>query len=254
MDAVKSISNPNTGRRSFLWKAGTALSAALAYAVPSLAAPKAIQRDGSNAEVNRLSRQLGMLEDEKSIRALHQSYENRMNNGRYEEAVDLFAENSIVVFNGGVFEGKTSGIARLYCERFRSGLTGKNIGPAPGAQAAADPQRETITISADRLSAKAQFPYSIQVGVPLAIDSSLVQMARLQGEGIMKWCESGTYAVSYVKDMNDGSWKIQSLEYRVVSQNDFRPGKAYAKPIFVPMFAKTYPEDSSGPDRLLTRA
>jgi hypothetical protein len=85
-------------------------------------------------------------------------------------------------------------------------------------------------------------------------DSQLVQMARLQGEGIMKWCEGGIYEASYAKDAKDGGWKIKRLEYRVSSSTDYRPGRAYANPISVPLFAKTYPEDPAGPDRLITPA
>jgi hypothetical protein len=85
-------------------------------------------------------------------------------------------------------------------------------------------------------------------------DSQLVQLARLHGEGIMKWCESGVYEISYVKDIKDGIWKIQRLEHRVLSQTDYRPGRAYANPISVPQFAKTYPADPAGPDRLITPA
>jgi len=107
-------------------------------------------------------------------------------------------------------------------------------------------------VAADRLSAKAQFPYSIQVGAPIASDSSLVKMARLHGEGIMKWAESGIYEISFAKDMKNGSWKIKRLEYRVMSSTNYRPGKSYARPISVPLFAKTYPEDQAGPDRLIT--
>jgi hypothetical protein len=109
-------------------------------------------------------------------------------------------------------------------------------------------------VSADRLSAGTQFPYSIQVGTPMAPDSQLVQMARLQGGGIMKWCEAGTYEISYAKDIKDGGWKIKRLEYRVSSKTDYRPGRSYARPISVPLFAKTYPEDPSGPDRLIWQA
>jgi hypothetical protein len=81
-----------------------------------------------------------------------------------------------------------------------------------------------------------------------------VKMARLQGGGIMKWCEGGTYEASYVKDVKDGSWKIAKLEYRVSTKTDYRPGRADANPISVPQFAKTYPKDPSGPDSLITRA
>ena len=75
-------------------------------------------------------------------------------------------------------------------------------------------------------------------------------MARLHGEGIMKWWEGGIYEVSYLKDMKDGGWKIKRLEYRVLSKADYRPGKSCARPISVPLFSKVYPADPAGPDSL----
>jgi hypothetical protein len=245
MDFVKSLSRPNTGRRSFLWKAGAAMSAAVAAAVPGMAQSD----DGKNTEADRLARRLGILEDEKAIRALHHSYEYLLDTGRYEEVLALFTEDAAVVFNGGVFKGE-SGVSRLYGGNFRAGVTGKQIGPVPGFEAA----QETIHVAADRSSAKALFPYSIQVGAPMAPGSSLVQMARLHGEGIVKWCQCGVYEISYAKNIRDGSWKINRLEYRVSSTTDYKPGRAYANPISTPMFAKTYPADPAGPDRLITPA
>jgi hypothetical protein len=249
MDSEKFLSKPDSGRRSFLRKAGVAMSAAVAAAVPGMAK----NTDSKNTDADRLARQLGILEDENALRTLHRTYESYLDSGRYEAVVDLFTDDASVVFNGGIFKGR-SGVSRLYGERFRSGLTGKKIGPAPDSRAEAEQQRETIKVSADRLSAGAQFPYSIQVGTPMTPDSQLVQMSRLQGEGIMKWCEGGIYEASYVKDAKDGGWKIKRLEYRVSSSTDYRSGRAYANPISVPPFAKTYPEDPAGPDRLITPA
>jgi hypothetical protein len=261
MDMAKFLSKPgksaeqqNTGRRSFMWKAGAALSAALAYAVPSISAHRDNEGNGVDAEVDRLSNRVGILEDEKAIHKLHQAYEAFLDDGRYEAVVDLFTEDGEVVFNGGVFKGRKDGIARLYCDCFSSGLTGKKIGPVPGFQADTEQQQETIKVADDRLFASAQFPYSIQVGAPLAPDSQLVKMARLHGEGIMKWCESGIYEASYAKDIKNGSWKIKRLEYRVLSSTDYRPGRRHAGPISVSLFAKTYPEDPAGPDRLIAPA
>ena len=258
MDVLKSLSKPgkssiqpNTGRRSFMWKMGAAMSAALASAVPGISKSRINQGAGLDAEVDRLSNQLGILEDKNSIRKLHRTYEACLDNGRYEEVVDLFAEDGEVLFNGGVFEGKQSGVSRLYCDCFSAGLTGRKIGPMPGFQSGTEQQQETIKVAADRLSATAQFPYSIQVGALIASDSQLVKMARLHGEGIMKWCEGGIYEASYAKDAEDGGWKIKKLEYRVLSKTNYRPGKTNSSPISVPQFAKTYPEDPVGPDRLI---
>lgn len=242
MDSAKFLSKPDSGRRSFLWKAGAAMSAAVAAVVPGMAK----SGDSKNSDADRLAQQLGILEDEKAISTLHRTYENLLDNGMYKEVGGLFAEDAIVVFNGGVFKGKNS-VARLYCDHFSAGLTGKKINSESGFQAA----QETVNVSADRLSAKAQFPYSIQVGSPMASNSSLVELARLQGGGIMKWCEAGVYEISYLKDIKEGNWKIAKLDHRVSSITDYRPGRAYANPISVPRFAKTYPENPSGPDRLI---
>lgn len=237
-------SRPATGRRSFVFKAGAAVSAALASAAAGFSKPGA----GPDAEVKRLSHQLGILEDEREVRRLHQSYESLLDQGMYDEVAALFADDAEVVFNGGVFAGKDKGVCRLYSRVFRAGLTGKKIGPHHGSSL--DEAQASITVEADRRSARARFPYCIQVGTPMPSDLPLVQMARLHGGGIMKWCESGTCEVSYVKD-NGGTWKIKKLEYRVLSQTDYRQGRAYANPVDVPQFVRTFPGDPAGPDRLI---
>jgi hypothetical protein len=250
----KNLKQPNTGRRSFMWKVGAGMSAVLAFAVPSMSKPGINRNKGSKAQVNQLKNQLGILEDENAIRKLHQAYETCLNNGMYEDVVNLFANDGEVVFNGGVFEGKKRGVHRLYCDHFSPGLTGKRIDPAPGFQSDTEQQQGIIKVATDRNSANAQFTYSMQVGVPIISDSQLVKMARLQGQGIMKWWEGGVYEVSYIKDVKDGSWKIKRLEHRVLSKADYRPGKSYVRPISIPLLSKRYPEDPTGPDRLITTA
>ncbi len=240
-----SLSKPGAGRRSFLWKAGSAVTAAAAACVPAMAK----NGGGGNTEAERLAHRLGMLEDEKALRELHRTYEALLDCGRYEEVAGLFREDAAVVFHGGVFQGRGS-VARLYHGHFRAGRTGKKTGPAPDFEAA----QETIEVAADRLSAKARFPYSIQVGTPMAPDSQLVQMARLQGEGILKWCEGGCYEIAYARDTQSEGWKISRLEHRVVSGTDYRPGRTHAEPVSVPRFATTYPENPSGPDSLISPA
>jgi hypothetical protein len=242
---------PSAGRRSFMLKMGTAVSAAMATAIPGMSARRADQKSGSDAEMDRLSRRLGILEDEKSIRKLHQGYEALLDSASYEEAADLFADDGAIAYNCGIFEGRQRGILRLYRECFGPGRTGKKIGPPPGSEAAQAQQQEIIEIAADRMSAKAQFPYAMQVGTPMDSNSQLVNMARLHGEGILKWCECGTCHVAYSREGAEGIWKIQRLEYRAFSKTDYRPGKSNARPIAIPVFAKTYPADPAGPDRLI---
>jgi hypothetical protein len=247
----KSPKEPNTERRSFMWKVGAGMSAVLAFAVPGMSKPRINPHTRLKAQVNQLSNQLGILEDENAIRELHKAYETCLHNGIYEDVVNLFTEDGEVVFNGGVFAGKRKGVRRLYCDQFSSGLTGKRIDPAPGFVPDTEQEQDVIKVATNRKSAKAQFSYSIQVGVPMISDSQLVNMARLQGQGIIKWWEGGVYEVSYVKDIKDGSWKIKRLEHCVMSKADYRPGKSYARAISVPLFSKRYPEDPAGPDRLI---
>src|SRR3974390_3410566 len=77
------------------------------------------------AKVEALGRELGLLQDEKAIRALQHTYGYFMDKGLYDEVVDLFAEDGELRFMGGIFKGH-AGLRRLYCERLRPGFTRKN--------------------------------------------------------------------------------------------------------------------------------
>ena len=133
----------NSNRRSFLWKAGAAMSAGLAAAVPGMA------KTSNNEQVDRLSRQVTRLENEQAIRALHSTYEHLLDSGRYREITGLFTDDAEVVFNGGIYSGKHRGINRLYVDHFSAGMTGKKMLPAPGFQFEQEQQQETIEISGD---------------------------------------------------------------------------------------------------------
>jgi hypothetical protein len=250
-ESSSSPKQPNNGRRSFIWKTGAAMSAVIASAVAGVSKPKADPDAGLKSQIDRLSNQIGSLEDANAIRILHQAYESYLDKGMYEEVVELFTDDGEVIFNGGIFAGKDKGVRRLYCNHFRSGFTGKKIEPAPGFEPDSAQLQDIVEVAPDRKSAKARFPYSMQVGTPMTGDSQLVQMARLQGEGIVKWWEGGIHEASYAKD--GGSWKIKGLEYRVTAKADYKPGRAYAKPIEVPLFSKTFPADPGGPDKLIAQ-
>jgi hypothetical protein len=247
-----SMKEPDTERRSFMWKAGAAMSAILATAVPGVARTSFKKDADLKAKVEKLSKHVGLLEDEKAIRNLHKAYENHLDSGEYEEVAGMFADDAEVIFNGGIFKGRKSGVRRLYHDHFSAGSTGKKMDPAPGFQLNAEQQKDFVEVAPNRGSAKARFTYSIQVGAPIKSDLQLVKMARLQGEGILKWWEGGVYQVAYVKNNRDGNWKIKRLEYRTLSKADYRPGRSYAKPISVPSFSEVYPREPTGPDKLIT--
>jgi hypothetical protein len=203
------------GRRSFFWKLGAGVSAGLASSV-GIARAETSNADG----------------EELALRKLHQAYENAMDKGLYDEVIGMFADDAEVVFNGEAFRHRGQGVSRLYREQFRAGKTGKRMESAPGFEIAADQQQDKVEVSPDRLTAKAVFPYSIQVGMPIEPETSLVSMARLHGEGVRTWWEGGMYAVSYVKTL-DGRWKVSRLEYKTLSRADYRTGRSYARPLTV---------------------
>jgi hypothetical protein len=254
MNILKSHSKPDSslkpdkGRRSFVWRAGAAMSAMAASAVAGISKSSPDSDDGSKSAMDRLSNQVGRLEDANAIRRLHDTYESHLNKGMYEEAAGMFVDEAEAVYNGGLFAGK-KGIRRLYCDHFASRQAGKKITPAPGFEPDASEQQEIVEVAADRKTASCQFSYSMQVGEPMAGNSSLEQMARLQGEGIVKWWEGGVCEANYVKVGE--SWKIQRLEYKPVSKADYRPGQIYSKPIDAPAFSMTYPANPTGPDKLV---
>ena len=240
---------PDSGRRSFIWKAGAAMSAVAASAAAGFSKSGDDRNAGLQDQLDRLSGKLGRLEDANAVRRLHQAYESRLTEGRHEDVVGMFADDAEVVYNGGLFAGK-EGIGRLYCSYFAPRLTGKRIEPAPGFEPDPTQQPDIVEVAADRKTATGRFPYSMQVGEPMTANSSLVEMARLQGGGIATWWEGGTFEASYVKVGED--WKISRLEYRVASRANYKPGQTYAKPIDVPAFSTVFPKDPAGPDRLIT--
>ena len=258
MDTVKTNTakvprQTDTERRSFIWKVGAGMSAVLAAAVPAVAKPVFGSDKKLKTSVDDLSKQVAILENEKSIRSLHRAFENSLDNGMYSGVLDMFTADAEVIFKGGLFKG-SRGVKRLFCENFSSGQTGRRIDPAPGFEPNGEQQKEMLKVSPDGKTARARFSYSIQVGAPIDSDSTLVKMARLQGEGIQKWWEGGIYELNYVKDVKEETWKIKRLEYRTLSRADYKPGRSYAKAISVPQFAKVYPKDPAGPDRLVNQA
>src|SRR5262245_21109388 len=234
----------NILRRSFIWKMGAGASAALASTVGMGVA---------NAETRTTddpAQRAALLEEEKALRKFHQAFEQAMDKGLHEEVIGMFAEAAEVIFNGGVFKSRSHGVSRLYHDRFPAGKTGRRMEAAPGFELTADQQRDSVEVSLDLRSAKAVFPYSIQVGMPFETETSLAAMARLHGEGVRTWWEGGVYRVNYRKDVA-GHWKISRLEYYTLSRADYRSGKSYAQPISVSPFATRFPADQQGPDDLV---
>jgi hypothetical protein len=244
----------DNSRRSFVRKMGVGVSAALVPAVvpavtPAADAAGAGPRAGDDPAKDPALR-AALLEEEKTLRQLHQAFERAQDKSLSDEIVGLFAEDAEVLFNGGLFRMRDRGVRRLYGERFAAGKSGRRMEPAPGFELAAGEQHESVQVAPDRLTANAVFPYSIQVGTPFDSESSLVSMARLHGEGVRTWWEGGAYHVTYRKDVATGRWTIARLEYRTLARADYRPGRTYAVPLAIAPLTTRFPEDQLGPDAL----
>ena len=232
-------------RRAFMGKLGAGVSTALAVTAGKAAAATPAPATPSSDAALRVA----VLEEEKALRKFHQTFEQTMNSGSQEEVIGMFADDAVVVFNGGVFTQRSGGVTRLYRERFVAGKTGRTIEPAPGFELTVDQQQDIVHVSANCRTATAVFPYSIQVGMPFETESSLAAMARLHGEGVRTWWEGGVYRVAYRKEAS--GWKISRLEYDTLSRADWRPGRSYAQPISVERLSLRFPDDQHGPDVLV---
>jgi len=108
------------------------MGAALTAMLGATAACSSKRETELQKQVEQLTNQLGILEDVHAIRKLQHAYGYYLDKCIYEEVVDLFADDSEVRFNGGIFIGKDKGVRRLYIENFSEGFTGKKNGPVPG--------------------------------------------------------------------------------------------------------------------------
>lgn len=71
---------------------------------------------------------------------------------------------------------------------------------------------DTIRVAAGGQTARAQFHCMVQTATPLVGQSSLVEMARLQGQHGETWWEAGVHELDCVKV--EGQWTIRQLAYR----------------------------------------
>jgi hypothetical protein len=236
------------GRRSFFWKMGAGVSAAL---TPAALLPAVSSAGSGPAAADDPALRAALLEEEQILRQLHQSFEHAQDKSLHEEIVGMFADDAEVIFNGGVFRTRDQGVSRLYHDRFPAGKIGRRMEPAPGFERTADQQPVTVHVSPDRLSASAVFPYSIQAGTPFESENSLASMARLHGEGVRTWWEGGAYHANYRKDVTNGRWNISRLEYRTLARADYRTGRTYAAPLAVAPLSTRFPADQLGPDELV---
>ena len=178
-------SKAKSTRRSFFLHGGAVLGAGVA----GTAAARSVMADPTPAvtrELQELRQQLESREDREAIRQLHLEFTNAMETQAYAAAADLFCDPTQL---------------RL------SGLTDRHT----AYRQTATQRRDVVTLSDDRLQAAAIFHTDVRISTPLQGDSTLVQMARLQGQVARLHWESGRFEAQYVKVQ--GHWKMASLRY-----------------------------------------
>ncbi|HWG01523.1 MAG TPA: nuclear transport factor 2 family protein [Trebonia sp.] len=187
-------------------------------------------------QIAELERRLGIVEDVLAIRNLQHAYGYYLDKCLYDEVVDLFAEDSEVVFIGGVYKGK-KGAARLYAGRFRNNFADGKNGPSPGRLLDHPILQDIVHVADDRRAGYARFRVLMQAGTHESAGP------------VRQWWEGGLYENTYVRE--DGVWKIKKLFYRAFWHGTFEEGWAHTPPDYVPNASVTYPEDPYGPDELL---
>jgi hypothetical protein len=194
-------------------------------------------------EVAELHHRLGVQEDIQAVRTLQFKYGYFMDKGLYDQVVDLFAEQGVLHFMGGIFKGR-EGVRRLYCGRLRNSFTDGHNGPVYGLLADHMQLQDIVDIAPDRQSAKGRFRGFL-------IGGSHTTKQKINERLPLQWWEGGVYENSYVKE--DGVWKFAELDYHMFWQGDFEKGWSHAAPYQGHFFETTYPEDPEGPDALSGR-
>jgi hypothetical protein len=174
--------NPSS-RRRFFWKAGALLSAPLATATHCNAAGRSIDNDA-------LARRLASLEDVNAIRELHEAYVQSTNRGDHAEAARLFVIPSKMEID------KT--VRRVFADRFDD--------------------IDTVEIDPNSQTAIARVRCTVEIETMIGPGCTLVDMARGQGEGVLRRSESRVLEGSYVK--HQGVWRIARMAWRPVSDSD----------------------------------
>jgi hypothetical protein len=158
-------------RRQFFLQASAALSVPLAAS-----ATHAAKADDGN-----VSARLATLEDENAIRKLQQAYVRLVNSGAPEKAGDLLVKPSA--------DGIDASVRSLSMDGFG--------------------EHDAIEIAADRRSATGRIHCTVQSEAPIGPNCTLVEMAREQGEGVLRRSEKRVLVGTYINV--DGTWKIERL-------------------------------------------
>jgi hypothetical protein len=189
----------NRSRRSFFVGGGALLGAGVAATVGA----KALMADPAPAVPELLQSVI----DSESIRQLHLTFTDLMENQAYEAATELFHEQAQLNLSGITAAGKPA-IARLFAVQYRQ----QQAAVMHSAyRQNASRRKDRMSLSGDGEQAKATFHTEVQISTPLQGDCTAAQMARLQGQVADRRWETGRFDAQYVKVQ--GLWKMASLRY-----------------------------------------
>jgi hypothetical protein len=238
------------GRRFFAWSVGVILIGLFMLTVSCRTGEDQVA--ALKRQVERMSNQVGILEDANAIRKLQHAYGYYLDKCLYEEVVDLFAADGEAHFNGGIYRGKDKGVRRLYIDGFSKAFTGGKNGPAHGFLLEHFQIQDIVDVAPDRKTARARFRCFMQAGAHKTSRSPMGETARKSGGVPVQWWEGGMYENTYVREGD--IWKIKVLNYRAVWHADYATGWANTRPNYVPVASSTYPDSPNGPDELIKPA
>jgi hypothetical protein len=161
-------------RRRFFLQAGAAMS------VP-LAAGGHATESGTADSVEKA--RLAALEDERAIRDLQRAYARLFNSGAHEEIRGLFVNPTAAHIDGSV-----------------RGLSPVGFG-----------EHDAVEISPDRKTATARTHCAVHTETAIGPSCTLVEMAREQGEGVLRQSEARVLVGRYARVA--GAWKIDRLAW-----------------------------------------
>ncbi|KAL7004929.1 hypothetical protein EMMF5_005542 [Cystobasidiomycetes sp. EMM_F5] len=201
------------------------------------------------AELKKLiqdqAHRIGVLEDTAEIRNLQHAYGFYIDKCHYNEVVDLFTDDGMVIFHGAKWKTK-AGVKRLYVDRFQSRFTAGRNGPVHGFLLDHPQLQDIIHVAPDRLSAKMRARSLMQAGRHRDHPFDPANAPTVPRQ----WWEGGIYENEFARNSVNEPWKIKVLDYHPIWHGDYSEGWSNVPRNYVPFPATLYPQDPAGPDEL----
>ena len=194
-------------RRAFFLRGGAVLGAGVATSAAAGALLLPGTPHAAPDRLRELQRELTSHQDREAIRQLHLAFTAAVENQAYETAAKLFETHADLDLSGLTAQGKPA-IMRLFVTQYR-----QQQARAMHSAYRQSPlqQQDLIAIAADGTHAIATFHCAVELSAPLPTDSTLAQMARLQGQVAERHWQAGRFEARYVKA--HGGWKITALRF-----------------------------------------